>query len=63
VAKRIRSIETFNDLIGNRTRDLPASSIVPQPNTLPRSPYKQMVVLLLHKPSELLRMWKKVEVA
>jgi hypothetical protein len=28
-----------NDLIGNRTRDLPACSIVPQPTTLPRAPF------------------------
>jgi hypothetical protein len=27
-------------LIGNRTSDLPACSIVPQPTTLPRAPYK-----------------------
>jgi hypothetical protein len=27
-----------NDLIGNRTHDLPACSIVPQPTTLPRAP-------------------------
>jgi hypothetical protein len=26
-------------LIGTRTRDLPACSIVPQPTTLPRAPY------------------------
>jgi hypothetical protein len=26
-----------NDLIGNRTRDFPACSIVPQPTTLPRA--------------------------
>jgi hypothetical protein len=32
-AGRIRSIEESNDLIGNRTRDLPACSIVPQPTT------------------------------
>jgi hypothetical protein len=37
-AARIRPIEKSNDLIGNRTRDLPACSIVPQPNTLPRAP-------------------------
>jgi hypothetical protein len=37
-AGRIRSIEKFNDLIGNRARDLPARSIVPQPTTLPRAP-------------------------
>jgi hypothetical protein len=35
VAGRIRSIEKSNDLIGNRTRDLPAFSIVPQQTTLP----------------------------
>jgi hypothetical protein len=34
---RIRSIEKCNDLIGNRPRDLPACSIVPQPTTLPRA--------------------------
>jgi hypothetical protein len=33
-AGRIRSIEKSNDHIGNRTRDLPACSIVPQPTTL-----------------------------
>jgi hypothetical protein len=30
---RIRSTEKSNDLIGIRTRDLPACSIVPQPGT------------------------------
>jgi hypothetical protein len=28
-------------LIGTRTRDLPACSIVPQPTTLPRAPEKR----------------------
>jgi hypothetical protein len=37
-AKRIRSIENSNDLFGNRTRDLPARIIVPQPSTLPQAP-------------------------
>jgi hypothetical protein len=36
-AGRIRSIEKSDD-IGNRTRDLSACSIVPQPTTLPRAP-------------------------
>jgi hypothetical protein len=36
-AERIRSIEKSNDLIGNRTRDIPACGIVPQPTTLPRT--------------------------
>jgi hypothetical protein len=35
---RIRSIEKLNYLIGNRTRDLPACSTVPQPTTLQRAP-------------------------
>jgi hypothetical protein len=32
----IRSIEKINNLIGNRTRNLPACSIVPQATTQPR---------------------------
>jgi hypothetical protein len=36
-AGRIRSIEKSDDLIGNRTHDFPACSIVPQPTTLPRA--------------------------
>jgi hypothetical protein len=39
-AGRIRSIETSNDLIGNRTCDLLACNIVPQPTTLPRVTHK-----------------------
>jgi hypothetical protein len=37
-AGKIRSIEKSNNLIGTRTRDLPARSIVPQPTTLPHAP-------------------------
>jgi hypothetical protein len=37
-AGRIRSNEKSNYLIGNRTRDHPACSIVPQPATLQRAP-------------------------
>jgi hypothetical protein len=37
-AGRIRWIEKFNYLIGNRTRDHPACGIVPQPTTLARAP-------------------------
>jgi hypothetical protein len=36
-AGRIRLIKKSNDLFGNRTRDLLACSIVPQPSTLPRT--------------------------
>jgi hypothetical protein len=38
ICRRFRSIEESNDLIENRTRDLQACSLVPQPNTLPRAP-------------------------
>jgi hypothetical protein len=31
------SIEKYNNLNGNRTRDLPACSLLPQPTTLPRA--------------------------
>jgi hypothetical protein len=31
-------LKKSNDLIGNRTRDLPTCSIVPQPTTLPHAP-------------------------
>jgi hypothetical protein len=41
-AGKIRSIEKSNDLIGNRNRDLPACSIVPQQTTLPRFPPCEM---------------------
>jgi hypothetical protein len=39
-AGRIRSFEKSSDLVGNRTRDLPACSTVPEPTTLPRVPLK-----------------------
>jgi hypothetical protein len=32
------SMKNSNDIIGNRTRDLPASSAVPQPIAPPRGP-------------------------
>ena len=37
-AGRIMSMKNSNDTIGNRTRDLPTCSAVPQPTALPRSP-------------------------
>jgi hypothetical protein len=37
-ARRIRSIEKSNYLIGNRNRDLPACSIILKPATLPYVP-------------------------
>ena len=32
------SVKNSNDTIGNRTRDLPTCSAVPQPTALPRTP-------------------------
>jgi hypothetical protein len=32
-------LKKFNDIIGIRTRDFPACSILPQPTTLPRVPF------------------------
>jgi hypothetical protein len=42
VAGRIRSIEEFNDLIGNQTRDLATCSIVPQPGDMSRDCFLQI---------------------
>ena len=35
------SMKNFNDTIGNRTCDLPASSAVPQPTAPPRAPLRK----------------------
>jgi hypothetical protein len=35
-------MKNSNDIIGNRTRDLPACSAVPQPTTPPRAPPTNM---------------------
>jgi len=37
-AGRIMSMKNSSDAIGNRTRDLPAFSAVPQPTAPPRAP-------------------------
>jgi hypothetical protein len=50
VAGRFRAIKKSSDLIGNRTRDLPACSEVPQPSTLlhaPKFTYCQCKILEL----------------
>ena len=39
-AGRIMSIKNSNNTIGNRNRDLPVCSPVPQPTALPRAPIK-----------------------
>jgi hypothetical protein len=43
------SIEKSSDFIGNRTHDLPACSIIPQPTTLPRAHNKIVKVFLNFK--------------
>jgi hypothetical protein len=45
VAGIIRSIKKFSDLVGNRTLDLPAYSILPQLTTLPRAPCQKIYIL------------------
>jgi hypothetical protein len=45
VAGRIRSIEKSLDLTGNRTHDLPARSIVPQPTML--LPVLMIIVIIV----------------
>jgi hypothetical protein len=49
-AGRIMSMNNFTDTIGNRTRDLPAFSAVPQPTTLPRAPVDLVKILFLATP-------------
>jgi hypothetical protein len=44
VAGRVRAIEKSNDLIRNRTRDLPACGMVPQPTMLPCTPHRDLTV-------------------
>jgi hypothetical protein len=47
-AGRIMSMKNLNDTIGNRSRDLPASSAVPQP-TAPPAACPHIVVILIAK--------------
>jgi hypothetical protein len=47
VAGRIRSTEKSNDLIGNRTRDLPACGIVLQPTIIPRAIIIIMIIITI----------------
>jgi hypothetical protein len=45
----MRLIEKSNNDIGNRTRDLPACSIEPQPTKLPRAPRLYLpTTIILH---------------
>jgi hypothetical protein len=47
VLQSIRSIEKFNDRIGNGTRDFPACSIVPLATTLPRT-HSTLIIILFY---------------
>jgi len=38
-----------NDTIGNRTRDLPACSAVPEPTALPRAPFVRYTSIKFHE--------------
>ena len=40
-------MKNFHDTIGNRTRDLPTCSAVPQPTALPRAPHLDIIKVLL----------------
>jgi hypothetical protein len=42
----LEQLKKTNDLIGNRTHDLPACSIVPQPTTVPRAPPSNFIIKL-----------------
>ena len=39
-------MKNSNDTIGNRTRDLPTCSAVPQPTALPRAPPQRRIIFL-----------------
>jgi hypothetical protein len=47
-AGRIISMKHSSDTIGNRNRDLPACSTVPQPNAPPRTPNTVITVYIFH---------------
>ena len=52
---KIMSMKTFHDPIGNRTRDLPVCSVVPQPTALPRAPTRKKSLFPLQQSCETLR--------
>ena len=46
--RRIKSTKNLKDPIGNRTRDLPAFSAVPQPTVVPRTLPPQFISMLFN---------------
>jgi len=58
MAGRIVSMEKSNDTIGNRTRNLPACSTVPEPTALPRALHSWVKVKVkpsYYRPGQALR--------
>ena len=47
---RIKSLKNSSDFIGNRTRDVPGCSAVPQPTAPPRTPGIKTMALFLWSP-------------
>jgi len=55
-AGRIMSMKNSNDTMWNRTRDLPACGVVPQPTAPPRAVNK---VMTLKIPNKIKNIWTK----
>jgi len=61
-------MKNSNDTIGNRTRDLPTCSAVPQPTALPRAPgskhvedlNKHIIKEIVHQVGHLLELYEDV---
>jgi hypothetical protein len=55
-------LKNIQDLIGNRTRDLPTCSTEPQPTTLPRAPYILRVLSRKFGPTKnwMIEDWRKL---
>ena len=46
-ARRIMSMKISNDTMGNRTRDIPTCSAVPQPTEPPRAPHVLYSIIII----------------
>jgi hypothetical protein len=53
----LRQLKKFSDFFGNRTRNLPACSVVPQPTTLPRAPHEVLWRHIWWPPKLELEIW------
>jgi len=52
-------MKNFNDNIGNRTRDLPTCSAVPEPTALPGAPVKFYSEYFYEDLSDKIQIWLK----